>query len=109
METCTSLKGYIDSKETDKDKIVEILKSEFLWDLVETECLAHGYQDVESGAGTQPKREEAPAPEEAREEAPAPSPEPEPETVEPETESEPVASSLDELDDDALLAELDKM
>jgi hypothetical protein len=112
MDTCVSLKGYIDSKETDKDKIVEILKSEFLWDLVETECLAHGYQDVETGAGTTreeaPKREEAPAPQEQETQEQTPQPEPEPVVEQSETVSEST-SKLDELDDDALLAELDKM
>ncbi len=109
LETCTSLKGYIESKETDKDKIVEILKSEFLWDLVETECLAHGYKDVESGAGS---REEAPA------ETPEPRVErrqeeryvPEPEsTPEPQQEESSGDTNFDNLDDDELLAELDKM
>lgn len=112
METCTSLKGYIESKETDKDKIVEILKSEFLWDLVETECLANGYSDVESGAGQREEapqqREEAPQQRERqeapREETPEPTPEPEEQK-----EESSGNTNFDDLDDDELLAELDKM
>lgn len=111
MDTCTSLKGYIESMETDKDKIVEILKSEFLWDLVETECLANGFKDVESGAG---QREEAPQQQEREDHTPENDPEPERREPEPTPEPEPVAeekvdSDLGELDDDELLAELDKM
>lgn len=103
MATCTDLKGYIESMETDKDKIVEILKSEFLWDLVETECLNHGYQDVESGAGTSAAgaaNAGAVRQEETRREEPEPSSE----TEEPREDID-----IDSLDDDALLAELDNM
>jgi hypothetical protein len=112
LESCTNLKGYIDSMETDKDKIVEILKSEFLWDLVEDECIANGFSDVESGAGMrstpEPEPEPTPEPEEKTSE-PEPTPEPE-KTSEPEPTPEPEEkTSFDELDDDELLAELDKM
>lgn len=112
METTVNLKEYINQMETDKDKVVEILKAEFLWDLVEDECITNGYKDVESGAGqrterqAEPERQE-PTPEpEQREERVEETPEP---TPEPEVQEETDAGNVDDMDDDALLAELDKM
>lgn len=43
METCVDIAEYIDSKRVDKDKQLEILKSEFLFGLIEDECAKNGY------------------------------------------------------------------
>lgn len=112
LATCTNLKEYIESLKTDKDKIVEILKGEFLWDLVETECLKNGYSDVESGAGRSAAgagagigaARQEPQREEPRRVIPI-NDSKEEETPEPPREN----TDLSQLNDDELLAELDNM
>jgi hypothetical protein len=106
MATCTDLIEYIKSMEVDKDKMVEMLKGEFLWELVEDEAGKHGYSDSETGS--EPVQEERQEPE------PEPTPEPEPvdtstTSSEPSTPEPSTPSSGDDLDDDDLLAELDNL
>jgi hypothetical protein len=106
LETCVDIEAYVDSMETDKDKVVDILKNEFLWELVEDECIANGYKDVEAGSTRrqpEPERESTPEPQEDEQETQEPEPDNEPES---ETSAE---TDLGELDDEDLLAELDKM
>ena len=96
MNTCVDLVGYIESMKVDKDKQVEILKNEFLWDLVEQECIDRGYVDIESGGN-------APVEEEHTQDTPREEP------VQEEREEKPEEVSSDDIDDDDLLAELDQM
>lgn len=119
MKNCVDLKGYIESMESDKDDVVEILKSEFLWDLVETECLNNGYKDVESGKGMKEeemKEEEMKEDEvkkEVKEEKIEKKIEKEEKIKEEKIKDEVVETSdnkdVDDLSDDDLLAELDNM
>jgi hypothetical protein len=113
MEQCINLKDYISSMVVPKDKMVEILKNEFLWDLVEEECLKNGYKDVKVD---KPKEAEET---EAKEEAPKED-DPPWDTGEEETpkedkkeetpkEKETKEVDVDDLNDDDLLAELDNM
>ncbi len=112
MKTCTDLIEYVGSMETSKEKQVDLLKAEFLWELVESECLAKGYEDAETG-GT-PKEEPKKEPkkdhdsfdtgEKAKEKAKEKTKE---EKKEPPKEKP--ADEVDGLDDDDLLAELDNM
>jgi hypothetical protein len=111
LESCIDIEGYIKSMDTDKDKVVEILKSEFLWELVEDECISNGYRDVESGAGNRPtpEPESESTPEPQQQETSEPEPQQQ-ETSEPESEPDNTdLGDLGDLDDDDLLAELDKM
>lgn len=103
MATCTNLDEYIKSMENTKEEMVEMLKAEFLWDLVEDEAAKHGYSDVEGS--TIPEQQER---QQERQVENTPDPEP---TPEPTPDPEPVSdnSSDDGLDDDELLAELDKL
>lgn len=109
MKTCTDLVEYIKSMETSKDKMVEILKAEFLWELVEQECLKNGFED--SGE-PQEKKEESPAPEESKDgdDEPPWDTGQEEKKEEKAEESKPADTGGDDnLDDEDLLAELDNM
>ena len=102
MKNCIDIKEYIRSMETSEDKQIEILKNEFLWEILEEEALKNGYQedkpkksvkkeesktdesepDWNTGKEEKPKEEEKPKPKEEK---------------------------SDEYSDDDLLAELDDM
>ena len=97
MNSCTDLNEYIKSKELDKDKVVEILKNEFLWDIVEQECKEKGYVDVESTGKSTVKKEEVKEEKKVEEK----------EDVKEETDNIDSNDSSDDMSDDALLAELD--
>ena len=111
-----ALDDYIKSMEMSKEKMVEILKSEFLWELVEDECLKNGYKDVEvekPKEAQEEAQEEAPKDEKKEEDPPwdtgkeeAPKEEAKEEAKE---EEAPKEEAKDDLDDDDLLAELDNM
>ena len=111
MSTCTNLVDYIDSMETPKEKMIEILKSEFLWELVEDECVKYGFEDVEESGNESEKKsvkkeekkteesfDTGKKEEKKKEQKKKPEPEPEPEST-----------NLDDVDDDDLLRELDNM
>lgn len=121
METTIDLEDYIKQMEVSKDKVVEMLKNEFIWDIVKDECGKFGYKD--SGSKAEPKSE-------PKDETKS---EPKDETKEPEDDAPPWESDekeevkeekkeekkeakkeektvkKDELDDADLLAELDNM
>lgn len=114
MASCTDLEEYLKSRSLSKDKQVEILKNEFLWELVESECLKHGYIDVESNGDDsknnkreenfdtgrennrkeEDKKEELSSDSDVREEV---------------KKDDDNKISVDDLDDDDLLRELDSM
>ena len=130
METTTDLDAYIDNMAVSKHKMVEILKNEFLWEMVADESVNQGFED--DGKDPEPKKkpepkkepEKTPAPkdEDAPKEDPKKDPkeekdEPPWETDEEKKEEpkeekkeaakeEPVSSDDD---DDALLAELEDL
>jgi hypothetical protein len=105
MNSCTDLNEYIKSKELDKDKVVEILKNEFLWDIVEQECKEKGYVDVESSGKSTVKKENVK--EEKKVEEKEDVKEEEVSDVKEETDNIDSNDSSDDISDDALLAELD--
>ena len=115
MEQCVDLAEYIKSMEMSKDKMVEILKNEFLWELVEDECIKNGYKDVAvekpKEAQEEAPKEEAPKDDDKKEEDPPwdtgeeAKEAPKEEAKEAPKEEKPV----DDMDDDDLLAELDNM
>ena len=118
MKACVDLAEYITSMETSKDKQVEILKNEFLWELVEDECLKFGYKDVEVPEPKEKKKEkdeskeEADSKEEKKDDEPPWDTGEEPKEEKKEkkkAEKKKEESSDEELDDDELLAELDGM
>jgi len=110
MKTCTDLIEYVNSMETSKEKQVTILKSEFLWELVETECLAKGYEDTETGGKEtpkeKPKKKEEKKDDDSFDSGKKKEKKEEPKKEEPKEEEKPAD---DDLDDDDLLAELDNM
>jgi hypothetical protein len=112
MKTCTDLVEYLKSMETKKDKMVEILKAEFLWELVEQECLKNGFED---NGEPQEKKPEEPKEESKDEDTFDTGKEEEKkeekkeEKQEEKEESKPADTGGDDLDDDDLLAELDNM
>jgi hypothetical protein len=110
MKTCTDLAAYIESMRTSEEKQVEILKSEFLWELVETECLAKGYIDSETD-GESPKKKKEEEKEKEKESFDTGKKETSKEEEEKPKEEKPKEEEkqVDDLDDDDLLAELDNM
>jgi len=106
MATCTDLVEYIKSMETDKDKMVQMLKDEFLWELVEDEAVKHGYIDEECGSTPAPEQESTQEEESTSEQESTPEEESAPEQ---EQENTSESESFDDLNDDDLLAELDKL
>ena len=121
MESCKNLNEYIKSLEVSKDKIVEILKNEFLWDLVESECLKFGYADnkSEEEKEEESKEESKEEKKESKEEDDVPwdtgKEEKKEKKEKKETKEttkkkeEPKEEKSDDIDDDDLLAELDNM
>ena len=117
MNSCIDLKEYIENMETPKDKMVSILKNEFLWELVESECLSKGYED--NGEEPEPKKEEkkeskkAEKKEEADDDSFDTGQEEKKESKKAEKpkkeKAEKPKDDVDALDDDDLLAELDNM
>jgi len=110
MSQCVDLKEYIKSMEISKEKQIEILKNEFLWELVEDECKKNGFEDVEvTGEGK--KKEEKPKEEKKKKEEESfdTGKEEEKSDPEPEPEKEQEEKTDDDFDDDDLLKELDRM
>jgi hypothetical protein len=114
MQTCTDLVAYVKSMETQLDKQVQVLKNEFLWELVETECLAKGYEDVET-EGKEPKKEKKA--EESKKDDDSfdtgkkeeKEKKKEEKKKEEKKEEKPSEDTGSDIDDDDLLAELDNM
>ena len=111
MQTCTNLADYVKSMETDNQ--VEILKNEFLWEYVESECLKFGYKDVEVDGKEPEQQEQKEEPKEEKKEEDVPwdtGAQPE-QKEEPKEEKKPedTGGSDDDINDDDLLAELDNM
>lgn len=117
MENRVILDEYIENMEMSKEKMVEILKNEFLWELVEDECLKNGYKDVavekpkEAQEQEEAPKEEAPKDDEKKEEDPPWDTGEEEKKKEetPKEETPKEETNADDLDDDDLLAELDNM
>jgi len=128
MGTCTDLEKYIDNMSVSNHKVVEILKNEFLWDMVADEAANQGFED--DGSTPEPKAkkkepEKTPTPkdEDAPKEKPKDAGDPKEEKKEedgppwetdekkdPEVKEEKKAEpTADEEDDDALLAELEDL
>lgn len=108
MATCTDLVEYIKSMESEKDEVVELLKNEFLWELVEDEAPKKGYVDDGSEPVTRrerPQEENVSESEDGESEEAQDEPEDEIDDLE---QSQEVGSD-DDLDDDALLRELDEL
>ena len=120
MEKCTDLEEYITNMIVSDGKMVEILKNEFLWDMVADEAIKQGFED--DGSTPDPKKPaEKPQEEKAKEED-KPKPEDAPPwdeddkkeevkeeaTKEPEPEDEGTKENGAD-DDDALLAELEDL
>lgn len=102
MESCIDLVEYIKSMESENDKIVEILKSEFLWELIEDDAVKHGYIDSEVDDNRQETQEESDnerSDEETEEQ----------DNEQEESSEEENVSSDDDMDDNALLRELDEL
>jgi len=115
LETCTNLIDYVNSMNVDNDKQVEILKNEFLWELVEQECLSHGYEDVEADSKpTQQNKGEEKKEEKKKDSFDTGKKEEKKEKKEKKKEEEKKpdttdADNGDDLNDDDLLAELDNL
>ena len=110
MQTCTDLAEYVKSMETSQDKMVEILKAEFLWEIVEDECLKQGFEVKAEEAEEKPKEEKKPeAEKQDGDDEPPWDTGKEEEKEEPKEESKPDDAGDDNLDDEDLLAELDNM
>lgn len=103
MATCTDLVEYIKSMKADPDKMIELLKAEFLWELIEEEAAKHGYSSDgdDSEHEVQTQRESVEDDSEPEQEEPSVE-----SNVESGRQEEP---SSDDLDDDDLLAELDAL
>ena len=107
MKACTDLKDYINSMKTDKDKMVELLKNEFIWDFVADEAKKHGYLDSETDSNNITRQEETKV---QQEDDTHNDDTQETSQLEEEQEEEQTQeTSSDELDDDELLAELDSL
>lgn len=107
-----ALDEYIKSMEMSKEKMVEILKNEFLWELVEDECLKNGYKDVEVEKPKEAQEEapqETPKDEKKEEDPPWDTGEEATKDEAPQDEAPQEETKADDLDDDDLLAELDNM
>jgi hypothetical protein len=115
MKTCTDLSDYLKSMETSKDKQVDILKKEFLWEYVEQECLKFGYENPEEESTPDPKpepKEDKPKEEKVEDKKEEEVPWETQEQIKEEAKPEPEAkeeTKADDIDDDDLLAELDNM
>ena len=132
METCTDLDKYIDNMSVSKNKMIEILKNEFLWEMVADEAGNQGFED--DGSVPEPKKAQEKAkkenPKEDKKEEKKDEPKAEEEKTdpkdkkddppwdtdkdkEPEKEEEKVEEKADDsssdADDDALLAELEDL
>jgi hypothetical protein len=130
METTTDLDAYISNMEVSKHKMVEILKNEFLWEMVSSEAVNQGFED--DGSEPEPKKQtkkpepektpppkEEDSPKEETKKAPKEEPKDEPpwetddeekkEEVKEEVKEEPKAAASSDEDDDALLAELEDL
>jgi len=105
MAKCTDLGDYIKSMEVPKDKQVELLKNEFLWEFVESECSKHGYINLEeSGSDEKEESKEDSFDTGKKEEKKESKKQDEKE----EKKSESISID-DDVNDDDLLAELDNM
>ena len=103
MATCTDLVKYIESMKKTNSEVVEILKSEFIWELVVDEAGKYGYVDSDQSGDSETATEErVDRVEETAEEETTKN------TEDVEREEE-VQASDDELDDDDLLAQLDDL
>jgi hypothetical protein len=116
MQTCTDLEEYVNSMAMSLQKQVEVMKNEFIWELVEKECLKNGYEDIE----IDPKpKDEAKSEDKSKDEAKSEEDpdwdtgkkeeKKEEEKKEEKKKEEKPADSGNEIDDDDLLAELDAM
>jgi hypothetical protein len=96
--------------ETPKEKIIEILKSEFLWEIVEDECAKYGFEDVEE-SGNESERKSVKKEEKKTEEFfdTEKKEEKKEEKKKEKKKTEPEPEDLDDINDDDLLAELDNM
>lgn len=106
MDRCIDLEEYIKSMNTPKDKQVEILKNEFLWELVKDECLKYGYSDKEVGDrkdDSETKEKNKPSQESRKESESSPQEESQSD------DNEHDDSGEEDIDDDDLLKELDNM
>ena len=125
METTTDIEEYINNMSVANEKVVELLKNEFLWDLVMDEAVNNGYEDdgtrPEEGAGKgddKPKKEENKEKEEPKDkeekekkESPFVDDEKEEKKEVKEEKKEPKKEKEEPIsdDDDALLKELEGM
>ena len=117
MDTCTDIEEYIGNMGVSNNKMVEILKNEFLWDMVADEALKQGFEDSEPDKKPEPKaKKEETKDEKVEEKTEEKTTEPEDEgppwdedekTEEKEEVKEETTSGDD--DDDALLAELEDL
>ena len=112
MKECVDIDEYITNLTTPKPKVVDVMKAEFLWDLIMDEAVNQGYED--DGSEPEPKDEEPKAeakedPKEPEDTPPWDEDEPKAEAEEPKDEpkDEPKADNGDS--DEDLLAELADM
>lgn len=109
MSTCTDLVEYIESMKSSKDKMVEILKSEFLWETVEEEAVNHGYVSDGSDSSNESSDDNSTAENEQSNDTQEEQVQEDTQTEDEQEQEEQSTVSDDDLDDDALLAELDDL
>jgi hypothetical protein len=105
MGTRIDLDDYLKSMEVAKDKVVEILKNEFVWELIADECPKYGYKD--NGQKVEKKEEKKEEVKEEKVDEDAPPWETEAKEEKKSTKKEEVKK--DNFNDADLLAELDNM
>lgn len=105
MKQTVDLDGYIKSMEIPKSKIVEIMKNEFIWDIVEDDAEKYGFLSEESNSKNESKSDEEDIPN-FDDDVPWETDKEEPEKQE---EPEEEQTDVDDDNDDDLLAELDKL
>ena len=125
LDLATDIEEYISEMTISDSKMVEILKNEFLWDMVADEAIKNGFEDdgsrpkeAKDEKKEEPKKEDEekekedlpPWDEDEKKEEKKEEPEPEKkEEPEPETEEPSKADSASTADDEALLKELEDM
>ena len=113
METTVDIEEYINNMAVSNAKMVEILKNEFLWDMVADEAINHGFEDDGSEPEKPEPKPKAEEKEKEEEEAPWVTDEPAEKAEEPEPKEEPREEEKkqeeDSSNDDDLLKELEDL
>lgn len=118
MNSRVNIKEYINGMALSKNAVITILKKEFLWDIVEDECLKNGYvpDDEDSEEEKSEKKEEKKKKSESKKDTKTKKDEDDdpPWTTDEEDDGEETGeveerSDDSDLDDDDLLAELDDL